>query len=245
MATAEIFQYPLIPQAPVPVWDGIDFAEREEGPSLSPIPSLAAAQKTAEGPTPRSEMELREDAKAGFETARLQGIQEGRQIEQKAQKDARSAADAERFERAAALAVEFAREIDQYSLRVEPEVVGLALAIAARILRREAQMDPLMLTGAVRVALGQLSKSTKVRLRVPATDLDLWSEAMAHMPNLAARPEVVPGEAMRTGECVVETEIGSVNLGIRAQLDEIERGFFDGAGVGGAGNSLGLQEEYR
>ncbi len=33
----------------------------------------------------------------------------------------------------------------------------LALAVAARILRREAQMDPLLLTGAVRVALGQLA----------------------------------------------------------------------------------------
>jgi len=36
---------------------------------------------------------------------------------------------------------------------VEHEVVKLALAVAARILRREAQMDPLLLTGAVRVAL--------------------------------------------------------------------------------------------
>jgi flagellar assembly protein FliH len=113
---------------------------------------------------------------------------------------------------------------------VEREVVELALAVAARILRRESQMDPLLLTGAVRVALGQLAGSTQVRLRVPQEELELWTEAMALLPNLALKPTVVAGEGMRVGECAIETELGSVDLGIRAQLGEIERGFFDRAG---------------
>jgi len=44
------------------------------------------------------------------------------------------------------------------------------------------------------------------------------------------KPTVVAGEGMRVGECAIETELGSVDLGIRAQLGEIERGFFDRAG---------------
>ena len=91
-------------------------------------------------------------------------------------------------------------------------------------------MDPLLLTGAVRVALGQLSRSTQVRLRVPPAELDLWTEAIALVPNLALKPSVVAGEGMGLGECEIETELGSVDLGIRAQLGEIERGFFDRAG---------------
>ena len=47
------------------------------------------------------------------------------------------------------------------------------------------------------------------------------------MPNLSVKPKVVPGEGMRLGDCALETEMGSVDLGIRAQLGEIERGFFD------------------
>jgi hypothetical protein len=39
---------------------------------------------------------------------------------------------------------------------------------------------------------------------------------------------------MRLGDCVIETELGSVDLGIRSQLGEIERGFFDRAGGGRA-----------
>jgi flagellar assembly protein FliH len=109
--------------------------------------------------------------------------------------------------------------------------VKLALGIAARILRREAQMDPLLLTGAVRVALGQLSGSTEVRLRVPSAELDLWNDVIALLPNLSLKPAVVAGEGMRLGDCVIETTLGSVDLGIRSQLGEIERGFFDRAGA--------------
>jgi len=65
---------------------------------------------------------------------------------------------------------------------------------------------------------------------VPAAELDLWTEAMALAPNLALKPTVLPGEGMRLGDCLVETELGSVDLGIRSQLGEIERGFFDRAG---------------
>jgi hypothetical protein len=50
------------------------------------------------------------------------------------------------------------------------------------------------------------------------------------VPNLTIKPSVIAGEGMRLGECVMETELGSVDLGIRAQLGEIERGFFDRAG---------------
>jgi flagellar assembly protein FliH len=41
------------------------------------------------------------------------------------------------------------------------------------------------------------------------------------------RPEVKAGAEMHAGECILETEMGSADLGIRAQLGEIERGFFD------------------
>jgi flagellar assembly protein FliH len=51
------------------------------------------------------------------------------------------------------------------------------------------------------------------------------------LPSLALKPTVVGGEGMRLGDCVIETEQGSVDLGIRSQLGEIERGFFDRVGT--------------
>jgi flagellar assembly protein FliH len=122
---------------------------------------------------------------------------------------------------------EFTSVRDAYLAQVEQEVVRLALSIATRILHREAQMDALLLSGAVRVALGQLSDTTEVRLRVPAAEYELWGEMIRLMPNLPLRPQLVADDGLSAGECTLETHLGSVDLGVKAQLAEIERGFFD------------------
>jgi flagellar assembly protein FliH len=122
---------------------------------------------------------------------------------------------------------EFRLSRDRYLAQVEREVVHLALAIAERILHRQAQMDPLLLSGAVRVALGQLAETTEVRLKVPLAEREMWAEMLRLMPNLPLRPELTVDERMSAGECTIETHLGSVDIGVRAQLSEIERGFFD------------------
>jgi flagellar assembly protein FliH len=192
---------------------------------------MAGDGRVADGAL-RAEMDARltEETRKSFEAGRERGRQEGRQAEHEAQAAAMATAEQRRARQATELMGSFAEERDRFMRAVEHEVVKLSLAVAARILRREAQMDPLLLTGAVRVALGQLSASTQVRLRVPAAELDLWTEAIALVPNLAVKPVVEAGDGMRLGDCVIETGLGSVDLGIRAQLSEIERGFFDRAG---------------
>jgi flagellar assembly protein FliH len=172
------------------------------------------------------EQRLQEESRRAFEAGREQGSKE----ERAAQSAAWTSAREQQKRQMAALVESFAVERDRYLHAVEHEVVRLALAVAARILRREAQMDPLLLTGAVRVALGQLSASTEVRLRVPAAELDHWVEAIALLPSLPVKPEVLPGDGLRQGECGIETKLGAVDLGIRSQLGEIERGFFDRVG---------------
>jgi flagellar assembly protein FliH len=122
---------------------------------------------------------------------------------------------------------EFRQSQELYFVRVEREVVELSLAIAARILQREAQVDPLLLSGAVRVALGQLQESTTVELRVPTSAREMWVETLRLMPNLPVVPRVVADSEMKDGECVLTTEAGRVDLGVKAQLKEVERGFFD------------------
>lgn len=191
-------------------------------------PVLTHAELAAEA---AFEQRLEEEKRRAHQAGREQGLEEGRQAERHAQAAALAAAEQNRVRQSSALIAAFDQARERYLQTVEQEVVRLALAIAARILRREAQMDPLLLTGSVRVALGQLSNSTEVRLRVPGEDLELWSDAIALLPNLAVRPVLAAGEGMHLGECVIETSLGSVDLGIRSQLGEIERGFFDRAGA--------------
>jgi flagellar assembly protein FliH len=226
----KLFEYQSCSETPaLPAWDGWAGEDAAEG-----APEESAREATGEtgeeGLRAEFEHRLAEETRRAFEAGRERGENEGRAAERETAAAAQQTAEQTRVRQAAELVERFAQEREKYLHAVEREVVGLALAVAARILRREAQMDPLLLTGAVRVALGQLSGSTKVWLRVPPAELDLWTENIALLPKLGAKPEVQAGEGMRLGDCEIVTEMGSVDLGIRAQLGEIERGFFDRAG---------------
>jgi flagellar assembly protein FliH len=120
--------------------------------------------------------------------------------------------------RVARVCEDFARERSKYFSDIEAEVVRLALAIAARVLHREAVMDPLLLAGAVRIALEKVEEESATVLRVPADEVEMWR---------GVAPNVVGNEGMKAGECVLETSMGKVELGVMAQLEEIEKGFFD------------------
>jgi flagellar biosynthesis/type III secretory pathway protein FliH len=230
--TVEVYEYP---SGALPGEGARAHAAKTHASVLFPTgssgkPSDQARHETLDSVRADFDRRLTEETRRAFEAGREQGRLEGRQSEREAQAGAVVAAERERLRKAAELVERFAGERDRYFAEVEREVVELALGIAARILRREAQMDPLLLTGAVRVALGQLSASTAAQLVVPSAELDLWQEAIAHTPNLAVKPVVVAGEGMRLGECVIKSDLGSVDLGLRNQLGEIERGFFDRVG---------------
>lgn len=162
-----------------------------------------------------------------FETGIQAAREEARDAGRARERSEQSARAAAAYEALAASLGEFAAARDEYLAQVEREVVRLALAIAARVLHREALMDPLLLAGAVRVALGQLAETTEVRLKVPAAECVMWGEMLRLMPNLPLHPEVLADPALNAGECLLETGIGNIDLGVKSQLEEIERGFFD------------------
>jgi flagellar assembly protein FliH len=229
----EAFEYPACSgAAPLPAWNG--WVEAADAGDKAGEGSQGGMRNPAHGALDES---LTKDAQQSFAAGRERGLEQGRQAEREAQAELLAAEQSRHKQQLAALVARFSAESDRFLRTVEQEVVKLALAIAARILRREAQMDPLLLTGAVRVALGQLAASSEVRLRVPRAEVDLWTETIAIVPNLALKPTVVAGEGMRLSDCVIESKAGTVDLGVRSQLAEIERGFFDRAGTSHAGEA--------
>jgi flagellar assembly protein FliH len=127
-----------------------------------------------------------------------------------------------------ALAVrEFARERETYFHRVEAEVVALAVAIARKILHREAQVDPLLLAGVVRVGLDNVVSGTRVRLRVHPDQVQAWQGFFSQQHDLQSLPELMGDATLGPGHCILETELGSTDLTLESQLKEIEQGFFD------------------
>ena len=156
-----------------------------------------------------------------IEIARIEAAAEARLLWQ-AELEERIAEERSRLQR---VEEEFRQQRTRYFAGVEGEIVRLALAIAARVLHREAKLDPLLLTGVVKVALEKVAKDSTVVLRVPASELERWREAF--VANQESALKLVGDEQLGAGECVLETNVGRVELGVSAQLEEIERGFFD------------------
>lgn len=198
--------YPLEPPEVVAEiqTDGVEVLLKEEVAALDGQLRSQAEQMSAGMEVARSE--ARAEARREWEDELEERIAEGRAPILKACK-------------------EFFEERTRYFAGVEAEVVKLALAIAARVLHREATLDPLFLAGVVRVALEKVAEDSRTVLRVPVSEIEMWREVFVMSPEPLL--QIVGDERLGTRECVLDTNVGRVELGISAQLEEIERGFFD------------------
>ncbi len=137
------------------------------------------------------------------------------------------AAIVQRRDALAATLADFAQERQAYFLHVEGEVVSLALAVVRKILHRESQVDPLLLTGLVRVALEKMAASQNVRLRVHPSQLRAWQDYFLGRTDLPVVPDCLADPSLDVNQCRIETDHGATDLHIEAQLKEIEHGLFD------------------
>lgn len=122
---------------------------------------------------------------------------------------------------------DFAAERDTYFQRIEEQVVRLTLAIARKILHREAQVDPLLLAGILRVALEKIASNTNTRLRAHPSDIKVWRDHFAQAHENLPPPELIGDPEIQSGRCILETELGTTEIGLETQLKEIEQGFLD------------------
>ena len=167
-----------------------------------------------------------QDAKSSAEQAERElyerGVRDG-EARGRAAFDARAAALQAGIGQAIA---DFQKERDEYFGRIETEVVQLALAIARKILHRESQIDPLLLTGLVHVALEKLDAGTHVRLKANPADTQFWNDYFAERGG-QGNPELIGDAGVNPGECALEAEVGTTQISLETQLKEIEQGFFD------------------
>ena len=154
--------------------------------------------------------------------ARVQAIEE---TEAKMQRELERSLEQERALLLRVLG-EFAESRKDYFATVEGEVIQLALAIAAKILHRESSADPTLVAAMVRIGLDKLQSASQVILRVPEGSVDTWVSAMSDLPR-GIQAEVVGDAHLVPGDCVLQAEAGSVDLGVGAQLKNIEQSFLD------------------
>jgi flagellar assembly protein FliH len=122
---------------------------------------------------------------------------------------------------------DFARERAAYYQKIEGEAVQLALSIARKILHREAQVDPTLLMGILRVALERIEGATGVVLAVHPQQAVVWRSYLMARMGPGDLPEIVEDPAMALEQCELRTSMGTAALGLEVQLKEIEQGLMD------------------
>lgn len=126
----------------------------------------------------------------------------------------------------ASLIANFEEQRTHYYAQVEAEIVQLALSIAAKILHREAQVDPMLLAALVRVAIEKMREGSIVTVRVAPGRGESWKRYFAGILSLS-HVEVTEDAQLSEDDCMLDTELGTANFGLDAQLKEVEQGFFD------------------
>lgn len=157
-----------------------------------------------------------------LETSRVEAVVETEK-RLRIEYEARSEAEAAKIRRAIEL---FQIERKGYFLQVETDVVHLALAISGKILHREAQVDPLLIAALVRVAVDKLHDGSSVSVRVSPVKAGKWREYLENPLN-GSTIAIVEDSHLSPDDCILETDLGSANFSIEAQLKEVEQGFFD------------------
>jgi flagellar biosynthesis/type III secretory pathway protein FliH len=186
-----------------------------EARHTGPAPEPERAPPPAPGVSPQEMKEL-------LSAARVEAVAQT-EARLKAEYEERSTAEADKIRKALEL---FQGERKEYFSRVESDVVQLALAIASKILHREAQVDPMLVAALVRVAIDKLHDGSSVSVRVAPSEAVRWRAFLANPLN-GSTIEIVEDGHLGAADCILETELGSANFSIEAQMKEVEQGFFD------------------
>jgi flagellar assembly protein FliH len=187
----------------------------------SPISAVAASQRANEVPGAQEaqsaadiERRLQTEREAAFQAGRQAGLEQAR-----AEADILKAQLARTISDVASMKVRLRAEAEQ-------EIVRLALAIARKILHREACVDPDAIAGVLKAALARLAQREARRALVHPADADSLRKHLS-TSGLSPALQIVADNSLTPGALILETTHGSIDASMDSQLAEIERGFAD------------------
>ena len=110
---------------------------------------------------------------------------------------------------------------------LETQVVELALAIAEKVIAREARIDREIVLDVIRSALSEIHDVTELRIHVNPDDVPLletrWQEMLPK--SVAERSDLVGDDLVERGGVLVETRIGYVDSQLKTRLNQVVNTF--------------------
>lgn len=182
---------------------------------------LAAARTEAEGLK-------RSESAAGQAEGRRQGLSQG--LQEGAKAGQKQALDEHRLQlqQAFEALTTALNEIEQHRADLEAsalvEVVQLALAIARRVTKRQAMIDPAVLVANLQQAMKLVVAKTGVRIAIHPSQRKTLDAALPQLQRewpAMAHVQVVEDPGITPGGCKVLGENGQIDADLQTQLDHI------------------------
>lgn len=108
----------------------------------------------------------------------------------------------------------------------EDEILKLIMLVARKVILREVSQNRDILTAVVRHAIAGLSERDEITVRLNPDDYALVTTGRENLLNnelASERLHIKPDPSVQSGFCLVDTEMGTINASVDAQLDEIYR----------------------
>jgi flagellar assembly protein FliH len=106
--------------------------------------------------------------------------------------------------------------------QTERQMVDLSLAVARRIIHREVSLDRDLLIAMARVALDRLGESASVTVRLHPEDFELTGASRVTR-TMGEGVTVVADPRVERGGCLVESDLGAIDVGVDSQIQEFAR----------------------
>jgi flagellar assembly protein FliH len=108
--------------------------------------------------------------------------------------------------------------------QTERDLVELSIEIAKKLVHREIRIDEKIIATLVRVALDRLAVKSAITVRVNSQDYEVLENELKEILGEDGYVELKIDESLKRGDCLVESDYGSIDARISEQFKEIEEG---------------------
>jgi type III secretion system HrpE/YscL family protein len=115
---------------------------------------------------------------------------------------------------------------DGYLAGNETALLRLSVRIAEKIIGEELHTAPDAVAGIVREALRSVRRAESLVIQAHPADAVLVNERLSALRNSAGLPrqvEIVPNASLSRGDCMIESDIGTIDGRLDTQLKNLER----------------------
>lgn len=123
-------------------------------------------------------------------------------------------------------------QVEQFWEQIEPELLGLSVAIAKKIIRHEVEMNDGFVLETVKTSLRQLRDRQDLKVRVNPADYELVrgrKEDIAGSCDGVRTVEVIDDRRVDQGGCILESGSGTLDARLDSQIVEVERALMEAA----------------